>query len=77
MKARLRIAVDTGGTFTDICLFDDQNGKLNITKVPSTPLDPAEAVIDGVKKLMIHLSVEPQQVRFFLHGTNRSHQCPT
>ena len=69
MKARLRIAVDTGGTFTDICLFDDQNGKLNITKVPSTPLDPAEAVIDGVKKLMIHLSVEPQQVRFFLHGT--------
>jgi len=69
MKARLRIAADTGGTFTDICLFNDLTGKLDIAKVSSTPKDPAKAVIDGVRKLMVDLNLAPSQVRFFLHGT--------
>jgi N-methylhydantoinase A len=41
------IGVDTGGTFTDVVALVD--GRLTIIKVPSTPGDPARAVLDGVR----------------------------
>lgn len=69
MPDGVRIAVDTGGTFTDLCLFDDRAGTMEIAKVPSTPSDPAEAVIAGVRQLMGRLGLRPGEVRFFLHGT--------
>ncbi|MGO7631815.1 hydantoinase/oxoprolinase N-terminal domain-containing protein, partial [Rhizobium ruizarguesonis] len=40
----LRIGVDSGGTFTDVCLFDEETGKLDIWKVPSTPDDPSRGI---------------------------------
>jgi N-methylhydantoinase A/oxoprolinase/acetone carboxylase beta subunit len=43
----LRIGVDVGGTFTDLCLFDDQTGAVAVIKVPSTPNDPAQGILDG------------------------------
>src|ERR1700751_2807313 len=42
----MRIAIDTGGTFTD-CVFV-ADGQLRVLKVPSTPADPGRAVLDGV-----------------------------
>jgi N-methylhydantoinase A len=57
----LRIAIDTGGTFTDcVCLVD---GKLRVKKLFSTPKDPSQAVLDGVRELG---GAENQEVR---HGT--------
>jgi N-methylhydantoinase A len=45
----LRIAIDTGGTFTDcVCL---ENGQLRVVKVFSTPADPSQAVLEGVQRL--------------------------
>ncbi len=44
------LAVDTGGTFTDLLLFAD--GRLRTLKVPSTPRDPAEAVLAGMGVLL-------------------------
>jgi N-methylhydantoinase A len=45
----LRVAIDTGGTFTDcVCLAD---GKLSVLKVFSTPADPSLAVLDGVRQM--------------------------
>jgi N-methylhydantoinase A len=45
----LRIAIDTGGTFTDcVCL---SGGQLRVVKVFSTPADPSEAVMEGVRQL--------------------------
>jgi N-methylhydantoinase A len=45
----LRIAIDTGGTFTDcVCL---ENGQLRVVKVFSTPDDPSQAVLEGVAQL--------------------------
>ncbi|MGB8031182.1 MAG: hydantoinase/oxoprolinase family protein [Terracidiphilus sp.] len=45
----MRIAIDTGGTFTDcVCLED---GKLRVKKIFSTPADPSRAVLEGVKQL--------------------------
>jgi N-methylhydantoinase A len=46
-----KLAFDTGGTFTDFALLDD-NGKLHLHKVLSTPKNPAEAVVQGVSELL-------------------------
>jgi len=47
--AGLRIAIDTGGTFTDcVCLAD---GELRVVKIFSTPADPSHAVVEGVRGL--------------------------
>jgi len=31
-----RVGVDSGGTFTDVCLFDDETGRVEVWKVSST-----------------------------------------
>jgi N-methylhydantoinase A len=49
---RIRIGIDTGGTFTDVVAFDEITGELTTTKTPSTPADPAEGFIDGVEKIL-------------------------
>ncbi len=56
------IAVDTGGTFTDLVLWRD--GALTTLKVPSTPSDPAQAVLDGVRRL-----VQEGERFVLLHGS--------
>ena len=56
------VAVDTGGTFTDLLLL--QEGRLSTLKVPSTPSDPAEAVLEGLTRLL------PAGTEFILlHGS--------
>ncbi len=44
------VAVDTGGTFTDVVLLRD--GRVSIHKLPSTPGDPARAVLDGIRTVL-------------------------
>jgi N-methylhydantoinase A len=44
------LAVDTGGTFTDLVLLLD--GEIRTLKVPSTPEDPAQAVLDGIREIL-------------------------
>jgi N-methylhydantoinase A len=44
-----RIGIDTGGTFTDVVLLD--RGKIQVHKLPSTPDDPARAVLDGLAEV--------------------------
>lgn len=48
----LRIAVDTGGTFTDFVIWDGK--ALNRYKLPSFPADPAKVIITGLKKYFTH-----------------------
>jgi N-methylhydantoinase A len=69
MQNKLRIAVDTGGTFTDLCVLDETTGSFSVAKVPSTPDNPALAVMDGVKMVLNDLQIEPEAVAFFIHGT--------
>ena len=52
MMSRWRVGVDSGGTFTDICLFDEETGRVEIWKVPSTPDDPSRGIADGVEEGM-------------------------
>ncbi len=65
----LRIGVDVGGTFTDLCMFDDSTRALHIAKVPSVPSSPDEGVIHGVKRLLSENQCRSQDVAFFVHGT--------
>lgn len=65
----LRIGVDSGGTFTDVCLFDDETGKLNIWKVPSTPDDPSRGISNGVSEGLSTVGSTASQVAFLGHGT--------
>ena len=60
----LRVAVDVGGTFTDICILDEADGSIEVRKVPSTS-DPIDAVVDGVAEAGIDL----RDVVVFSHGT--------
>lgn len=60
----LRVAVDVGGTFTDICILDEERGTIEVGKVPSTA-DPIEAVVSGV----VDAGVDLRDVVLFSHGT--------
>lgn len=62
---RQRVAIDVGGTFTDVCVFDEDGHDVRVTKVPSTPDDPMRAVLDGVTRGDIDL----RRVSLFSHGT--------
>ncbi|NKB39283.1 MAG: hydantoinase/oxoprolinase family protein [Gammaproteobacteria bacterium] len=59
-----RVAVDIGGTFTDIVIEDSQ-GSVRLGKIPTTPENPAQGVIEGIKKFVD----EPTNIEFFVHGT--------
>src|ERR1700682_1353446 len=65
----LRIGVDVGGTFTDLCLFDDRSKLLSIAKVPSTPNSPDQGVLEGVRRILADTQCRPEDVEFFVHGT--------
>nr|WP_089025450.1 hydantoinase/oxoprolinase family protein [Bradyrhizobium mercantei] len=64
MVQTLRVAVDVGGTFTDICIMDETTGLVRIEKTSSTR-DPIEGIMGGVSKAAIDLS----KVALFSHGT--------
>ena len=47
-----RLGVDVGGTHTDMVLFDAADNSIVIAKLPSTPQNPAIAVLDGVNRFI-------------------------
>jgi N-methylhydantoinase A len=68
-RRRIRVGVDTGGTFTDVVAFDEDTGELVATKTPSTPADPADGFMDGMAKVLAALGVGPEAVTAVCHGT--------
>lgn len=64
----IRIAVDIGGTFTDIVLMSE-DAVLHEAKVSTTPDDPSVAVIMGVDALLKELGIAHRDVKEILHGT--------
>src|SRR4051812_45133412 len=68
MTTRIRIGIDTGGTFTDVVALDESTGALVTTKTPSTPSNPADGFIAGVGKVLELLGGEPHVVSVS-HGT--------
>ncbi|MEE8284689.1 MAG: hydantoinase/oxoprolinase family protein, partial [Alphaproteobacteria bacterium] len=66
--SRYRITVDTGGTFTDVVYFDEARREITIHKLPSTPHNPSEAIVSGIRHLLDQ-GVDAGDIEFFCHGT--------
>ena len=63
------LAIDVGGTFTDIVLLNLSTGDFQSLKTPSTPDDPSRGFIDGISRILAANGVAYSQVRRILHGT--------
>ena len=63
-----KLAIDTGGTHTDFCLLS-ASGELHIYKEPSTPEEPAKAVIAGINGLLAKTGADPAHIDLILLGT--------
>ncbi|MBI4265976.1 MAG: hydantoinase/oxoprolinase family protein, partial [Acidobacteria bacterium] len=59
------IGIDVGGTFTDLVAFDETAGAIRAAKVPSTPRNPADAILAGLAAL----GMARTGIRHFIHGT--------
>jgi N-methylhydantoinase A len=64
---KARLAVDIGGTFTDLCL--EWNGKLTSTKVLTTPRAPEEGVLTGLDEIVALSGLRPADLGIVIHGT--------
>jgi N-methylhydantoinase A len=67
--ADLRIGVDTGGTFTDVVLFDPRARTVRVTKTPSTPDDPARGFMTGVRRILAQVGRDGGAIAAVSHGT--------
>jgi N-methylhydantoinase A len=69
MARRIRIGIDTGGTFTDVVAFDEDTGELVTTKTPSTPANPADGFLAGIDKVLGLLGATGADIDAVSHGT--------
>ncbi|MCH1865920.1 hydantoinase/oxoprolinase family protein [Nocardioides sp. CFH 31398] len=72
MPRRIRIGIDTGGTFTDVVALDEDSGELVTTKTPSTPSNPADGFMAGIEKVLGILGLPPgdgSPIAAVSHGT--------
>jgi N-methylhydantoinase A len=65
----LAIAVDIGGTFTDISLLDRASGQVWRAKTPSVPSDPSEAFLAGIRLALAEAGAQAASLGQVLHGT--------
>ena len=63
------IALDVGGTFTDVALVHEASGRLWVTKTPTTPHDPSAGFMAGIDRALGLAGVEAAALRHVLHGT--------
>jgi N-methylhydantoinase A len=63
------IGVDVGGTFTDLVCCDMETGQVVIHKVSTTPHDPSEGVMQGVRELCERAGAAPSEIAYVFHGT--------
>src|SRR5260370_35203618 len=61
----LRVAVDIGGTFTDMITFDERSGRIQHAKTLTTPRDPVEGILECIRKA----ALEPKSIGNLIHGS--------
>jgi len=65
MSENVRVAIDVGGTFTDVVKLVPETGELRFEKVPTTPDQPTSGVLSAFEKA----EAAPRAVSTFNHGT--------
>jgi N-methylhydantoinase A len=68
-QAQLRIGIDTGGTFTDIVSVDSGSGEMRVTKVASTPSNPAIGLVRGIDAILGEAAGSVEDIAGLVHGT--------
>lgn len=68
-QASCRLAIDVGGTFTDIVLIDDDGGRVWFAKVLSTPDDPSKGSLAGAGEILRRTGMSSSAVRDVVHAT--------
>ena len=58
-QRKYRIGVDTGGTFTDVVLVEENSGKILVAKVPTVPSDPSAGCMNGIEKALSSYCINP------------------
>jgi N-methylhydantoinase A len=66
---QIRIGVDIGGTFTDFVVYHSSSGQLETFKLPSTPHNPAQAVLDGLNRIRDSLDLNKPVLFSVVHGS--------
>ncbi|HSI91927.1 MAG TPA: hydantoinase/oxoprolinase family protein [Jiangellaceae bacterium] len=69
MPRSIRVGIDTGGTFTDVVAVDEESGEVVTTKTPSTPADPSDGFLAGVRKVLQLLDLGGDALAAVSHGT--------
>src|ERR671914_2915264 len=64
-----RLGVDVGGTFTDLIYVDDEAGNIIVHKLPTTPEDPSQGTVQGVRELAEQAGETPAALDQVFHGT--------
>src|ERR687896_281025 len=64
-----RLGVDVGGTFTDLIYVDDESGKVLVHKLPTTPEDPSQGTVHGIRELTGEGGESPAALDGVFHGT--------
>jgi N-methylhydantoinase A/oxoprolinase/acetone carboxylase beta subunit len=63
------LAVDIGGTFTDVVLLEQETGRLAVSKVLTTYPDPSDGVMHGVREIFRREEIAASRVARVIHGT--------
>src|SRR3954463_3573062 len=64
-----RLGVDVGGTFTDLIYVDDEAGQIIVHKLPTTPDDPSQGTVEGIRELTRLAGTDPSELEQVFHGT--------
>ncbi len=66
---KLRVGIDTGGTFTDIVGVKTDTGEIFSTKTPTTTSDPSIGLMQGIDKILKETKMRNQDISGIYHGT--------
>ena len=68
-EASARLGVDVGGTFTDLVLHDARRNLVHTGKLLTTPNDPSEAIVGGIRRLLAEVGLRAADLYSIVHGT--------
>src|SRR6185369_451696 len=69
------VGCDVGGTFTDFYIYEEASGEFFVHKTPSTPDNPARAIVEGLRELCRTRKIAPSTIRRIEHGTTVATNC--